>query len=70
MAVLAVFDQEWGGGSWYWMHGRRCRGRDANGSVFASSEHIFPRLFPAIRNSRTGTTAARILSIKTFSSLS
>ena len=30
MAVLAVFDQEWGGGSWYWMHGRRCRGRDAN----------------------------------------
>jgi len=40
------------------------------GSVFASSEHIFPRLFPAIRNSRTGTTAARISSIKTFSSLS
>ena len=38
-----------------------------HGSVFASSEHLFPRLFPAFRNSRTGTTAARISSIKTFS---
>ena len=37
------------------------------GSVFASSGHLFPRLFPAFRNSRTGTTAARISSIKTFS---
>ena len=40
------------------------------GSVFASSEHLFPRLLPAFRNSRIGTTAARILSIKTFSRLS
>ena len=46
------------------------RTRGARGSVFASSEHLFPRLFPAFRNSRTGTTAARISSIKTFSRLS
>ena len=40
------------------------------GSVFASSGGYFPHLFPVFGNLRTGTTAARISSIKTFSSLS
>ena len=68
MAVLAVFDQEWGGGSRYWMHGRRCRGRDANRR--AGSWEVPPRStrkgFPkgALRSTRRanpGTVCTRCL---------
>ena len=41
---LAVFDKEWGGGSWYWMHGWCCWGRDANrikGGELGNN-HLYP----------------------------